>query len=244
MFRLALGIFVSLFLTQCDEKKYKDENVIHVGLSSDYPPFESRNDNNEIVGFDVDLANMIGKALNKNVVFIDMPLSSLLNSLNVDKVDMIISSATITEERKKKFDFSVPYFFNRLTLVSRKNMPVVTVEECRNKKVGTQLGSIFVAYLVEHQIKDIVTMDLFPQLIEALKAKHVDAVVMDYTSAVDFANKNKGLVYHFLERAKESNGTAVVFKKDSEWKSQVDGVIAQLKSSGALAKLENKWVGS
>ena len=140
--KLPLGIVASLLITNCHNAQ-KDPNVIQVGICSDYPPFESRNDNNELVGYDVDLANMIGQELGKKVEFVDMSFGVLLNSVQSGKIDMVISSVGITEERQKQIDFSIPYLFNRLTVVSRKDLQLQDEKALKDKRNGVKLGTSF-----------------------------------------------------------------------------------------------------
>lgn len=238
-FKCAFGILAAFLVAGCQNNQ-KDPNIIKVGLSSDYPPFESRNDRNELVGFDVDLANMIGKELGKKIEFVDMSLGALLNSIQSGKIDMIISCVGITEEREKQVDFSEPYFVNRLTVVSRKDMPLQDESALKDKKIGVQLGSTFVQWLKTRNFKNVTAMDLNPQLIEALKAKQVDGVIMDYTQAAAFCKKNPSLIYHFLTH--DEKGAAVMFQKGSTLRVSVNQILQKLKASGQLQTLEKKWL--
>ena len=237
--KLPLGIAASLFITSCNSTQ-KDPNSIQVGICSDYPPFESRNDNNELVGYDVDLANMIGQELGKKIEFVDMSFNVLLNSVQSGKIDMVISSVGITEERKKQIDFSIPYFFNRLTVVSRKDLPLQDERALEDKRIGVQLGTSFAHWTKSRNLKNVTTMDLNPQLIEALKAKQIDGVIIDYTQAAIFCRKNSDLVHHFLQH--DEKGTAVVFKKGNPLREHVNQILEKLKTSGQMTALEKKWL--
>lgn len=237
--KCALSVLAALFVINCQNAQ-KDPNVIQIGLCSDYPPFESRNDQNELVGYDVDLANMIGQELGKKIEFVDMSFNALLNSVRSGKIDMVISSAGITEERKKQVDFSDPYFFNRLTVVSKKDRPLQDEAALKDKKIGVQLGSTFAHWAKTRNLQNITAMDLNPQLIEALKAKQIEGVIIDYTQAAIFCKKNAELIYHFLEH--DEKGTAVVFQKDSSLRDPVNQILKKLKTSGQLQALEKKWL--
>ncbi len=237
--RWMLGLLAAFLVVNCHDH-HKDPNALRVGICSDYPPFESRNDKNELAGFDVDLANMIGQEMGKKIEFVDMSFNALLNSVKSGKIDMVISSVGITEEREKQVDFSIPYFFNRLTVVSRKNMPLQNENALRDKKIGVQLGSTFAHWAKTRNLKQVTTMDLNPQLIEALKAKQIDGVIIDYTQATIFCKKNPELIYHFLEH--DEKGTAVVFQKGSLLLGSVNQVLQKLKAAGRMQALEKKWL--
>src|SRR5437870_2872374 len=92
-----------LFLTGCHEEKAADR-IIFV-TSAEYPPFEYQK-NGELVGFDIDLARLIAKELHKEAVFENMQFSTILVALQNGAADAAISTITITDERKKHFDFS------------------------------------------------------------------------------------------------------------------------------------------
>ena len=83
-------------------------------------------------------------------------------------------------------------------------------------------------------------MDLNPQLIEALKAKQIDGVIIDYTQSAIFCRKNPDLARHFLQH--DEKGTAVVFKKGSPLRELVNQILEKLKTSGQMASLEKKWL--
>nr|CAX83830.1 Extracellular solute-binding protein family 3 [uncultured bacterium] len=237
--KCVFGILGALLVTGCQNTQ-KDPNTIQVGICSDYPPFESRNDQNELVGYDVDLARIIGKELGKKVNFVDMSFNALLSSVQSGKIDMVISSVGITEEREKQVDFSDPYFFNRLTVVSRKEMPLLDENALKGKKIGVQLGSSFAHWAKIRNLKNVATMDLNPQLIEALKTRQIEGVIIDYTQAAIFCKKNANLVYHFLTH--DEKGTAVVLKKGSTLRTLINQILQRLKSSGQLKTLESQWL--
>jgi polar amino acid transport system substrate-binding protein len=238
-FKCTFSVLAALFVTNCQNTP-KDQNIIQVGISSDYPPFESRNEKNELIGFDVDLATMIGKELGKKIEFVDMSFGALINLVQSGKIDLMISSVGVTEEREKKFDFSDPYFVNRLTVVSRKDKPITNENDLKDNKIGVQLGSTFVPWLKSRNLNNVTAMDLNPQLIEALKAKQVDGVIMDYTQAATFCKKNSELAYHFLTH--DEKGTAIMFQKGSPLRTPVNQVLQKLKTSGQLTALEKKWL--
>lgn len=237
--RFPLCALVALLVAGC-QGSHKDPNTIQIGICSDYPPFESRNAKNELVGFDVDLSNMIGQELGKKVKFVDMAFNTLLNSVRSGKIDMVISSTGITEERQKQVDFSDPYFFNRLTVISRKDMPIQDENSLKDRKIGIQLGSVFAHWAKTRNLKNVTAMDLNPQLIEALKAKQIEGVIIDYTQAVVFCKKNPELAYHFLEH--DEKGTAVVFQKGSPLRVTVNQILGKFKASGQMKALEKKWL--
>ena len=232
-----LGILLSLLLG-CSKPDSHDKLII--GMSADYPPFEYK-EGADFKGFDVDLASKIGLKLHKEIELKDLPYSSLLASLDAGQIDMVISSVTKNAAREKKFDLSKPYYFDEIAVIFPKNNPLNNASELEGKKVGCQLGSTMEMWAKEHIHEGkIVSMDLGPALVEALKAKQLDAVIMDASQAQAFTQKNAALSYFILGKA--DDGYAVVLKKGSSLLSDVNTILDQFQEDGTLEKLQQKWV--
>ncbi|MCT7443402.1 ABC transporter substrate-binding protein, partial [Escherichia coli] len=98
-------------------QRVKDNKVIKVGLEDTYPPMEFRNEKNELVGFDIDLSDEIGKRLGVKVEYVMTEFGGLIMSLNSNKIDMSASAISITDERKKEVEFTKPYVNSGQALV-------------------------------------------------------------------------------------------------------------------------------
>jgi len=228
-----------LLLLGCDSDKTGDK--IKFATFADYPPFEYQ-ENGEIKGFDIELAQLIAKKLGKIATFENMQFSSILPALKNDSVDAAIATITITKEREKNFDFSEPYYANSMTTVFIKEKPVTNKSQLSGKKIACQLGTTMEIWLKEQHIPDaeIITMDANNQVIEALKAGHVDVALMDGIQGIIYSQKNPHLHYAFIVQS--DAGYGIAFKKGSPLKDQINKVIKSLKSEGAIKKLQQKWL--
>jgi ABC-type amino acid transport substrate-binding protein len=92
-------------------EKVKQAGKIVIGTSADYPPFEFVDESGNMVGFDIDLANEIGKRMGVEVEIVDMPFDSLIASVQEGKIDISIAAFNYTEERDKTVDFSDAYYY-------------------------------------------------------------------------------------------------------------------------------------
>lgn len=212
---------------------------ITVGLSADYPPFEFKQ-GEKIVGFDVDFAKAIAKELGVDIEIKDMSFASLLNSLNQGEIDVIISSMTSTEERQKSFDFSSPYHFDELAILHKSDKPI-TEQAIDGKIIACQMGSAMHAWLNKHTTKTkIVPMDVATQMAEALKAGHVDGVLIDAIQAKEFIKNSKDLAFSVVGRSQD--GSSVLMKKGSQLLNKINTAILKLKQNGTLDALEKKWI--
>ena len=228
---------LTLLLAGCKDEK--DDGMIKFATSADYPPFEYYA-NGDITGFDIELAELIGKKLGKKVVFENMQFSSIFAALESNNVDAAISTITATKEREKAFDFSKSYYVESLAIVFPKDRPITNKSELSGKKIACQLGTTMEIWLKEH-VSDatIVSIDNNNQAIEALKAGHVDGVLMDNIQGIAFSHKNIKLSY--AEIAKSDTGYSIALKKSSALKNNIDEALKSLENSGELEGLKQKW---
>ena len=218
----------------------KTPETIRFVTSAEYPPFEFQ-ENGVIKGFDIDLAELISQELGKKATFQNMKFCSVLPSLLSGRADAAISTITITEARKKNFDFSEPYYFGEIAAVFKNEDPITHTSELTNKKIACQLGSTMEIWLKEHFPKTPITaMDSNPQAIELLKAGHVNVVVLDSSQASVFCAKNPGLSYKIIAQAEDGYGIA--FVKGSPWVPLMNKAIEKFKANGTLEQLKSKWI--
>lgn len=103
---------------------------INFGVSATYPPFESIGANNEIVGFDIDLAKALCKQMQAECTFTNHEFDSLIPSLKFRKYDAVISGMDITPERSKQVSFTTPYYENSAVVIAKKD----TYKTCRSER--------------------------------------------------------------------------------------------------------------
>lgn len=103
---------------------------INFGVSATYPPFESIGANNEIVGFDIDLAKALCKQMQAECTFTNHAFDSLIPSLKFRKYDAVISGMDITPERSKQVSFTTPYYENSAVVIAKRYLQNV----CRSER--------------------------------------------------------------------------------------------------------------
>ncbi len=106
---------------------------INFGISATYPPFESIGANNEIVGFDIDLAKALCKQMQAECTFTNHAFDSLIPSLKFRKYDAVISGMDITPERSKQVSFTTPYYENSAVVIATKRLPTKTFADLKGK---------------------------------------------------------------------------------------------------------------
>ena len=119
---VALMLVASLTLAGCGGKTAEDplaDGVLKIGTNATYVPFEYRDENNEMVGFDIDMGNAIAEELGVKAEWVDTGFDGIFNGLTSNQYEMIIAGTSITEERQKTFNMSSPYTANGIVIVSR-----------------------------------------------------------------------------------------------------------------------------
>ena len=236
----ALVVLISSTLTLTGFNEEVHTNTLHFATSAEYPPFEYL-DHGEIKGFDIDVAQLIAKELGKTAVFDNMQFSSILPAVSFAQADMAISTITITPARKKNLDFSAPYYFESMAVVFKKEQPLNSAAQLANKKLACQLGTTMELWTKKHvPTAELITMNNNNQAIEALKAGHVEGVVMDGAQGLVFSEKNPGLSYALI--AKSDDGYGIALPKNSPLTLQVNQALQKLQASGAIQKLQHQWL--
>ena len=113
--------------------------TIRFATEASYPPFESIDANNKIVGFDVDLANALCKEIDATCTFSNQAFDSLIPSLKFRRIDAVMAGMDITPEREKQVLFSTPYYDNSALFIGQKGK-FTSVDQLKGKKVGVQNG--------------------------------------------------------------------------------------------------------
>jgi polar amino acid transport system substrate-binding protein len=222
------------------ENVNEEVKIIHFAVSAEYPPFEY-SEHGDLKGFDIDLARLIANKLGKEPYFDTMQFSSILPALSSGQVDAAISTMTITEQRKKNFDFTQPYYFESLAAVFPEEKPIKDAKELTNKKIAVQLGSTMEVWL-KKQVPEanILVMDNNNQTIAALKAGHVDLVLLDGVQGKVFSQKNPGLSFAII--AQSNDGYGLALKKHAALTEQINRALQELEQNGELAQLKKKWL--
>jgi len=220
------------------------ETILKVGTSLDNPPFEFLEDNVPR-GYDIDLIHLIAEHLGIKIEIVDMDFGSLIPALRSGKIDLAIAGMSSTEERKQVVSFSKPYFSDNAALITRKDSPIVLLNDLHGRKVGVQLGSLSDRFIKEKQFEiegmEVVALGRVLQLIEELKIGRLSAVVVDYMNGKALVDHNPNLKVTRLNEALEG-GLAIAFPKNSPWQGKFDIALLELDMNGDLAKLNKKWL--
>ena len=221
--------------------------ALKVGSDTTYPPFESVNAKNEIVGFDVDLVNEICKRINCKATFVTADFDKLLDAVKNNTYDLSASGWTITSERAKSIDFGLPYMPNTLILLVRSSETrVKEPEDLKNPayNVGVQFdapSSATVKQLVADSSKQITEFQDLVAAVQALLNRQVDVVVVNIFDAVDLIDQNQNKI-KATGKQFGAGYLGMVFRKgDLELKPAFDAGLKAVYQDGTWSKLCDAW---
>ena len=221
---------------------------IRVGMSGGYFPFTFV-EQDELQGFEVDFMNAISEEIGQEVEFETMSFSGLVGALEAGRIDTIANQITITPEREEKFVFTQPYVYDGAQVVVKEGSEdeIAGVEDLKGKTVAVNLGSNFEQLLRELPYADEIDIRTYESNIEQDTALgRVDAFVMDRVSSAQVI-KESGLPLALAGNPFSEIRNALPFRDDEEGRAlrdRVDTAIAELKESGRLSEISEKWFGT
>jgi len=219
---------------------------IVIGTDATWPPMEMVDENKEIVGFDIDLMKAAAEKGGFTVEFQNTAWDGIFAGLGAGEYDAVMSSVTITEERKETMDFSVPYInAGQILVVPQATSGVKTLADLKGKSVGAQIGTTGSFEIEKVSGVELRTYDEIGLAFEDLVNGRIDALVADTPVAADFALMNpnyKGKMKIVGEPfTEEFYGVAVKKGNKAVLDAINKGLNAVLKTN-TYNKIEDEWL--
>ncbi len=221
--------------------KVKKAKVMVAGNSGSYPPFEMM-EGNKLIGFDVDMADELGKRMGVSIKWEVIDFKGIIAALTSKRVDVLISAITWTPERAERVSFSIPYYDAGIGALYRGSAPIAKLDDLKGKIVGVQLGSsgeVFVRTQLGKEVKEIKTYDAILLAVKDLENGRVDAVVNPIP-----------VLRHNAKGAKDVRVTEVWDKRvvgintrkdDADLLAEINKHLEAMMKEGVLDKLDKKW---
>jgi len=237
----------SLLLVGCKKKEEAAEEM-HIVIATDatWPPMEMVDENKEIVGFDIDLMKAAAEAGGFTVEFKNTAWDGIFAGLPAGEYDAVMSSVTITEERKETLDFSVPYInAGQILVVPQDTSGVTTLSDLKGKSVGAQIGTTGSFEIEKVEGVELKTYDEIGLAFEDLVNGRIDAVVADTPVAADFALMNpnyKGKLKIVGEPFTEEYYGVAVKKGNKKILDAINKGLNAVVDTDTYTKIEDKWL--
>lgn len=222
---------------------------VRIGTEGAYPPFNSVDTAGKLVGFDIEIGEALCAKMKVECTFVAQDWDGIIPALLAKKYDLILASMSITDERKEKVSFTIPYYLTPGNFIAPKDTKIteITPAALKGKTIGAQSSTTGATYL-EDKYKDS-EIKLYPTQDEAnadLAAGRLDAVLAD-----------KFVLYEWLEKSTDGKcckfvgpdlkdvnpqGTGIaVRKEDNELREALNKAIQEINADGTFAKINAKY---
>ena len=230
---------------QTGETTEGTDGVIKMGVSADFPPFESYADDAvTFVGFDIDLMQEICNRLGMELQIKDMNFDAIVTAVQTGKLDVGVSGITITDERKESVAFSDPYFVASQSILVQKDSPITSYEDLVNGDytAGVQLGTTGDIMASDKISGRVSQYEKYGDALAALLAGKNDCMVLDTGVADAFAAANDLVVIGTFGEATDSENYGIaIAKENTELLEKVNGALAEMKEDGFIDELTAKY---
>ncbi|MCE1193359.1 MAG: amino acid ABC transporter substrate-binding protein [Acidovorax sp.] len=221
---------------------------IVVGLDDNFPPMGFRDDKNQLVGFDIDMAKEAAKRLGLEVEFKPIDWSAKEAELSGKRVDALWNGLTITEERKQNIAFTSPYMENHQIIVVPAGSAIKTKADLAGKVVGAQEGSSAVDAIkkedaVFKSFKEFKTFGDNVTALMDLTTGRLEAVVVDEVVGRYYVAKKPDAYAVLGDNFGTEEYGVGLRKDDTELHGKLEKALADMKADGAAAKIAEQWFG-
>ena len=222
----------------------KSAGTLRIGTEGTYSPFTYHDASGALVGFDVEIGRAVAEHLGVKAEFLEGKWDGLIAGLDADRYDAVINQVGITEERKKKYDFSQPYIASKAVLIVKDdNTEIKNFADLKGKTSAQSLTSNF-GKIAERNGAALVGTDGFDQSIQLVLQGRADATVNDSLSFLDFKKaKPDAPVKIAAEEANADYSGIIIRKGEPDLLAAIDKALADIKADGTYAKIADKYFG-
>ncbi len=238
---LLSALIAALFLSLT---AHADELIVGANIGN--VPWEFVNQQGEFVGFEIDLITEAARRLGHTVEVVNIPFNGLFSAVQSGRIDVALSSMTITEKRLASVSFAQPYYDSAQSLTVLASSSVSGLEEMDGAVIGVDTGSTgdmwTTANSQQYGFGEIRRFEgLAPAMLD-LQSRRIDAYISDIPSLQYFV-KDKPQ-FKVIERIETGERYSMMFARNSRWVEPVNDAISRLKEEGFVAALHERWFGT
>jgi len=237
-----IALLSAVILTAAIFAGCSDSDPLVMATNAEFPPYGYYNENNEIVGIDVEIAQAIAKKLGKKLEIEDMPFDSILAAVQSGKADIGVAGMTVTPDRLESVDFSDTYVkASQVIIVRKDNTEIKTPDDLVGKTIGVQLGTTGDIFAEEIDDVKLERYNKGFEAVQALQQGKIDAVIIDDQPAAVFASQNDDIMVIDEPFTDEEYAIAVI-KGNTALLNKINEAIKELKESGELQRIFEKYI--
>lgn len=218
---------------------------LRVGTEAAFPPFEQLQPDGSLTGFDMDIVRALCKKLAADCEIIPADFDGLIPSLHAKKFDLLISSISITDERKKAVDFTDPYYTNRLQFVAPKDVDFKTDKaSLQGKTIGVQRATISSTWLEDH-VGDAVSVkqyDTQENVFLDLASGRIDAMLGDIFPSLEWLKSSAGKDFELKGKpVYQDDKIGIAVRKGSPLKDRLNKALKDIIADGTYKKINDRY---
>lgn len=225
----------------------RERGEIVVAMEGTWAPWTYHDEEDNLVGYDVEVAERIAERLGVEVVFVEGEWDGLLAGLDSGRYDMMVNGVDITEERLEKYDFTNPYAYNRTAvIVNGEYEEISSLEDLEGKATANTISSTY-AELAEQYGASVTGVDDLNQTFELLLSGRIDATLNAEVTYYDYMKAHPDASLKIATLSDEASQVAIPLRKGEETASlreAVNDALAELDESGELSELSEKYFGT
>lgn len=223
---------------------------LRVGVEGAYPPFSWKESDGTLKGFDIDIARAVCAELQRKCVLVEQDWDGMIPALLARKFDTIIASMSITEERKKRVDFTDKYYNTPAKFVARKGSDLeISKAGLKGKRIGLQRGTTHQCFMEKmYPEAELVLYGTQEEVFQDLALGRIDAQFSDSIAADDgFLKTEAGKDFEFIggdqhDEACHGPGAGMAVRKsDTKLRDQLNAAIKAIRADGTYQKINAKY---
>jgi polar amino acid transport system substrate-binding protein len=216
-----------------------------IGAELNYPPFEMTDSSGNPTGVGIDMGRALAAYLHRPVEFENIPFEGLIPALKTGRIDLIISSMTATDERRKSIDFSDPYLRTGLSILLKKSSPIQSIADIDQPGVNVvvKTGTTSAIYARDHFTKcSVLTIQQDSACALEVAQGKADAFIYDQMSIYQFAKKFPDTTRALLKPFQEESWAIGIRQGNTALETQVNAFLADFKAHQGFDRLGDKYL--
>lgn len=225
----------------------QERGEIVIAMEGTWAPWTYHDENDELVGYDVEVGRAIAEKLGVEASFVEGEWDGLLAGLSAGRYDIMVNSVDIDPQRQETYDFSIPYAYNRTAVITAGgNGEIRTLEDLQGKSTANTISSTY-AEIAESYGAEVTGVDDLNQTFELLLSGRIDATLNAEVTYYDYMKAHPDADLKIAVLTEEANEIGIPMRKGQETaalREAIDNALSQLAEEGVLSELSVKYFGS
>ncbi|MCD2492354.1 transporter substrate-binding domain-containing protein [Lacrimispora sp. NSJ-141] len=225
----------------------QERGEIIIAMEGTWAPWTYHDENDELVGYDVEVGRAIAQKLGVKASFVEGEWDGLLAGLSAGRYDIMVNGVDIDPQRQEAYDFSIPYAYNRTAVItSGGNNDIQSLEDLRDKNTANTISSTY-AETAESYGAEVTGVDDLNQTFELLLSGRIDATLNAEVTYYDYMKAHPDANLKIAVLTEEANQIGIPMRKGEETaalREAIDNALSELAEDGTLSELSVKYFSS